>query len=202
MNVPDVLSPLNDLAPPSRPADMLSEGSGGGGASGEPPPFDSLANFAVPHQQQVNWCWAAVTLGVESFFNPATTSTQCDIANVALGRRDCCPARTGNPCDRTWYLDRTLINVGHLASQSPTPSDFGTVRNQIAAKVPLCCRIGWAGPEDGGHFVALSGWSIDDNGTQYVDVNDPFYDFNQPTFADFCSSYQTSGSWTDSYFTS
>jgi len=200
MDVPNFLLPLNS-APPSVPAlqSVLPRSGPSSGLGGAPAFSDSIPTFTVPRQQQTNWCWAAVTLGVETFFNSATTETQCSIANKALGRADCCPSRQGNPCDQTWYLEDVLGKTGHLASPPSGPADFRDIQNQIALKRPLCCRIGW--PGDGGHFVAIRGWTVGNSGTQYVDVQDPFYDSCPQSFSVFCSSYQHSGSWTDSYLT-
>jgi hypothetical protein len=65
---------------------------------------------------------------------------------------------------------------------------------------PLGCRIAWAGGS--AHFVAIGGWSTAADGTEYVDIYDPYYGFAQKTYADFVSAYRTAGdTWTHSYAT-
>jgi hypothetical protein len=200
MAVPNFLMPLINVTTPPAPSAIAPGGpSGPVGGSGAPQTSGSLANFSVPHQQQDNWCWAAVTLGVLTFFNRAAGLAQCDIAKKSLGRLDCCPPRTNNPCDCEWTLDTTLRAYNALVSQSG-PCSFADVVSEITTRNrPLCCRIGW-NPR-GGHFVALGGWTVAASGVQYVDVSDPLYVSAQQPFRVFSSSYQNAGRWTDSYFT-
>jgi hypothetical protein len=76
---------------------------------------------------------------------------------------------------------------------------FTVVQGEINGGRPLGCRIQWVG--GGAHFVALGGWSSATDGTEYVDVYDPYYGFVQATYNSFVSSYRTSGDdWTHSYF--
>ncbi|NJO17253.1 MAG: hypothetical protein HC877_16370 [Thioploca sp.] len=46
-------------------------------------------------QEQTNWCWAATSQGILNYFE--NNPTQCQIANWALFRSDCCvtPLPTG-----------------------------------------------------------------------------------------------------------
>ena len=41
-------------------------------------------DFSMHHQQQTNWCWAAVSTSVALFFNPSSGWTQCAVANGEL----------------------------------------------------------------------------------------------------------------------
>jgi hypothetical protein len=151
-------------------------------------------NFAMQHQEQTNWCWAAVAASVSAFFNPNTTWTQCAIVNAELGRSDCCTNGSSANCNKPWYLDRALTRTGNFVSMSSGAGTLGDVSQEIDNNRPLCVRIGWNG--GGGHFVALDGYNRTSN---MVAVDDPFYGASDVDLAVFQSSYYGSGSWTHSY---
>jgi hypothetical protein len=39
-------------------------------------------DFTMQHQQQTNWCWAAVSTSVALFYDPVSTWTQCAVASA------------------------------------------------------------------------------------------------------------------------
>lgn len=159
-------------------------------------------NYTRQDQQQTNWCWAAVSSAVAHFYDPATTWTQCAVANAELGRTDCCGAGAAGACNVAWFLNSALTRVGHLAAFSGGTLTFAVVQAEINAGRPVCARIGWSG--GGGHFVALTCWYrnlLTDS--QLVRVDDPWPAYGRSTwaFATFGTAYQGTGSWTHSYRT-
>src|SRR5204863_1759343 len=80
-------------------------------------------DFSMQHQQQTNWCWAAVSTSVALFFNPSSGWTQCAVANGELNRNDCCGAGASGPCNVYGYLDTALTRVGHLDHKATGTSD-------------------------------------------------------------------------------
>jgi hypothetical protein len=159
-------------------------------------------NFTMQHQQQTNWCWAAVSSSVSHFYNAGSPWSQCKIANSELGRADCCGSGASGPCNQDGYLDVALGITGNLKSWTGGTESYATVENQINGQHPLCVRIGWSG--GGGHFIALTGY-FDLNFIffvfQLVTVDDPWYGRSIIPYSTVVSSYQGSGSWTHSYFT-
>ena len=153
-------------------------------------------DFAMQHQQQTNWCWAAVATSVALFYDPASTWTQCGVANGELSRNDCCGAGANGPCNVYGFLDSSLTRVGHLDHMTGSSSTFAQVQTEINGGRPLCARTAWAG--GGAHFLAIIGYRIRNN---MLAVDDPWYGKSDVTYATFNSSYQGSGSWTHSYFT-
>ena len=151
-------------------------------------------NFAMQHQEQTNWCWAAVAASVSAFFNPNTTWTQCAIVNAELGRNDCCTNGSSANCNKPWYLDRALTRTGNLVSMSSGAGTLSDVEQEIDNNRPLCVRIGWNG--GGGHFVALDGYN---HASNMVAVDDPFYGASDVDIAVFQTAYYGSGAWTHSY---
>jgi hypothetical protein len=161
--------------------------------------------FVMQQQNQTNWCWAAVSASVSNFFGgPASPSggpwQQCDVANCALGQTNCCQAQNagGAACNKDWYLEQGLACVSHLASPPVSgPSPYSFVQQEITSNHPVGVRIGWYG--GGGHFVALSGYD-DSTGTQFVDVEDPWYGPSTYDYNSFSTAYQSgAGGWTDTY---
>jgi hypothetical protein len=159
--------------------------------------------FNMQTQQQTNWCWAAVSASISSYFgNPAGPSggpwQQCEVANCALNQVSCCANGNTPLCNVDWYLDQGLTCVKHLAGPVvPGPSPYSYVQQEINSNHPVGVRIGWYG--DGGHFVALSGWD-DSSGTQFVNVEDPWYGPSTYDYNTFSTAYQSgAGGWTHTY---
>jgi hypothetical protein len=167
-----------------------------GGAAGSQ---QSLNGFAVQQQEQTEWCWAAVSASVAVYFGP-TLWTQCRVATAELSPLNCCGGDAGNGCNQPWYLDAALSRVGHFSRIDAASLPFSGVQTEISGGRPLGCRIAWSG--GGAHFIALGGWLIGADGTQYVRVHDPFYGVKQTSYPNLVSAYQTAGdSWTHTYFT-
>jgi len=171
-------------------------GPPGGGAAGS----GALAGFTIPIQEQTQWCWAAVSVGVALHYASATWK-QCEVAKAQFPALNCCGADAGGGCNQPWYLDRALGTVGHFGHLVFSDVTFALVQGEIGSDRPLGCRIQWVGGV-GAHFVAIGGWSQDDKGTQYLEIHDPFYGFVQIVYNDFRVSYRSPGdTWTHTYFT-
>lgn len=163
---------------------------------GGAPPTSGKVSVSIPHQQQQNWCWAAVSVGITTFYG-STTWTQGSVAQAELGL-NCCAAPLPTSCDVPWYLDRALTRVQNFDHFVASAQSFTVVQAEINANRPLCCRIQWS---IGGHFVAISGWSINATGVEFVDVEDPDNGYNFQTYTDFLTYYRSAGVWSDTYFT-
>lgn len=155
--------------------------------------------FVIEHQQQTEWCWAAVSKSVSAFFNAATGWTQCKIVNAELARNDCCEGGNSPFCNRPWYLDRALQRVNNFGTTSNNPSDRPTVRGEVDAEDPMCARIQWVG--GGGHFVSIYGYDDSDATKLLLVIGDPWYGTSIVSFDTFTNNYLGMGSWTHSYFT-
>lgn len=135
------------------------------------------------HKQQASeWCWAAVSQGVELLFEASSDLKQCQV--VSRGFKQACCGADGSPvrgpqCNRPGYLHEALDALGLLArprgkDRPPYvqgPVAFSTVQREIDRGRPVCVLIHW---RDGrGHFVLIDGYSISARGTPYVFVRDP-----------------------------
>jgi hypothetical protein len=154
--------------------------------------------LVVQHQQQTQWCWAAVAVSISLYYNPASGWTQCDLVNAELGQTTCCVNGGSTACNRPWYLDRALIRTGNLASFSSGALTFGAVRTEIDNRTPPCARIGWSG--GGGHVVGIGAY-LQLGASRWLTICDPWYGVSSQSLPIFQSSYQGSGSWTHTYRT-
>jgi hypothetical protein len=159
------------------------------------PRWDRLA-FNMQHQQQNNWCWAAVSTSVSHYYDAASTWTQCAVANAQIGRTDCCGTGASGPCNIYGYLDAALTTVGHF-NRSDGVVVFQALDNEIDGGRPVGIRVAWSG--GGAHFLAVIGYLED--AQNFVAVDDPIYGKSDVTYDTLKSGYQGSGSWTTTYYT-
>lgn len=192
----------------------------GGGAPPPPaggPTQQVLPGIGMTAQEETNWCWAAVTQSVLDYLRRRRQSQE-NIATDHAHRNgkaySCAPPRrketlggacgdgdcTGS-CNDAHILRVVLHEQGclkALLSEDEAPS-FAEIRGEIDAGRPVPCRVQWAG-DGGGHFVIVSGWTIDGDGIERVHVLDPATNEGGRTIveriwahADFVAAYELSG---------
>ncbi|MGY2053031.1 papain-like cysteine protease family protein [Methylobacterium sp. JK268] len=191
MPIPKFLSP----APIALGSANASAALGGSGAGRQ-----RRTAFRIERQEQDNWCWSAVGVSVERFYDAARTRSQCALACTALGRQDCCGDGADDPgkCDTPWYLDRVLKITGNIEDMTGAALSFNEVRSRIDQGAVVGCRIGWHG--GGGHFVVVFGYFTRD-GRDYLDIGDPWWMDREVAYDEFPSLYQSGGDWTHTYLT-
>lgn len=195
MTLPTFLN-AESIAPARR---MSSEA---GGAE----PRSRKLSLTVEAQLQSNWCWAAVSKSLSIFYDQASTWTQCKIADAVLGRTDCCGSGAASPlrCNIPFYLDRALTTTSNFvaliaAPGGQRPVTFEDIKSEIAKGRAIATRVGWHG--GGGHFQAITGWTISASGDEYITVWDPIYLDTEILMAEFADKYQAGGRWTHAYLT-
>ncbi|MEK8108195.1 papain-like cysteine protease family protein [Micromonospora sp. M12] len=155
--------------------------------------------FVVQRQQQTNWCWAATSVSVAAFYNPATVWTQCSMVNAELGRNDACgPAGSGVNCNKPWTLNTPLQRAGHLNQFSAGVLTTEQLRTEMTSVAPVGVRTAWA--QGGAHFVMIRGRFLLD-GVEYVSISDPWDGEADVSYATFLNRYKGSGTWTHTYKT-
>jgi len=165
------------------------------------------SGLAVEHQQQTNWCWAAVSNSVSHFYDAASTWTECSIVDAELGQSTCCTNGSSAACNQSWYLDKALTRVGRLQSWASGTLTFASVQSLINNGRPPCARQGWSG--GGGHFMGitcyfeglLGKWSGAGSTAKRLRITAPWYGDSVVDYTVFVSGYQGTGSWTHSYHT-
>jgi hypothetical protein len=156
--------------------------------------------FNMETQLQSEWCWSAVAVSVARFYQPSSTITQCDLAQLELNN-DCCADPSA--CNQQNTLETSLNSVGHFNEMVFSPLAFDETDNEIDGKRPVGCRIGWF--LGGGHFVIIHGTATESSGgsaKQWVAVADPKFGPADYLIGDFTNAYrQGEGEWTHSYLT-
>jgi len=152
-------------------------------------------NFNMQAQTQTNWCWAATSTSVAHYYDPASTWTQCEVANGEKGQTTCCVNGSSALCNAYGTLDTSLNRVGHFDHMAVGTISFGDVTRQMRLGRPVCARIAWSG--GGAHFMAIIG-SL--GGDLYA-VDDPIYGKSDVSEATFKTAYHSTGTWTHTYFT-
>lgn len=197
MQLPSLLLPLISVGPSGRRTGLTLGPAGGAGFQQQ----QRLPNYVRQQQLQGEWCWAAVSASISSYF-AVKAWTQCDIATAefAASGFNCCGSDGPSGCNQSWHLESALARVGHYDRIVSHAESFAVIQSEIGAGRPLGCHIAWNG--GGGHFVVIGGWSIAPDGTEWVDVYDPFFGFTQKTYSSFCAAYHAHGDiWGWTYFT-
>ena len=166
-------------------------------------------NFHMEPQEHLNWCWAAVAVSVDRFFDRGSKWCQCRMASrMAKIRRlkvkNCATCGKPKPvpetCNRPWFLDQALQLAGRLKGKpKKTRLSFSQIQRKIEAGQPVCVRVQWGrGPD--AHFVVISGCEVSSSGERWVDVEDSVAGSSTWLFDEFRSNYQYSqGNWDVTY---
>ncbi len=166
----------------------------------------ATSSFQIETQEKLHWCWAAVAATVAHYFFPDKPPvSQCQIAQTVVSPvgTSCCADTTG-VCDVSEDLMDALKAVNDLVGTplknlpKNTFLAFDNVKQQIDSKCPVCARIQWS-DGSGGHFVMVSGYSVDQSGLQWVDIADPYYDDSTVPYDQFVSDYLGKGTWSETY---
>jgi hypothetical protein len=144
-------------------------------------------NFQIETQEKSEWCWAAVAVSIEKYFNSKSDLTQDKVAEKVLGNKRNEPAT----------LIKALNSVKRLSATLTSPLSLDLVRAELDAGRPVCARIKWSG--GGAHFVVITGYQLLQSGARHVDVADPFNPNSTLAYDDFCNAYFGDGTWVDTY---
>lgn len=173
--------------------------------SSETTPADATTTFRVRHQEQDNWCWAALAVSVEAFYTRTTPRTQCSLVNTTIGRTDCCERTPCAACNTSYSIGRGLSNLNCLnGSTIPNSISFSDVRTQIADSKPIGIRVLWAGGSTTvGHALSIYGYKTENLAAADVtiDVSDPTHGLSTVKFARFPANYHGGVFWTHTYKT-
>jgi len=152
-------------------------------------------NFDMRAQKLREWCWAAVSVSIEALYDKNTPWTECKIAQAELGL-SCCDS--AEQCNQVFRLDPPLHLLGRLRGKPISRTlTFEEIKTEIDAGRPVAVRVGW--PAGGGHFLVICGYDFTPSGVQQVLLGDPFYGDSRTAYDLFCTSYQGSGTWTDTF---
>jgi hypothetical protein len=151
--------------------------------------------FQIETQEKSEWCWAAVAVSIDKYFDSKSPLKQCDIAKRVLGNDKCCNG--GDDCNKAMTLIGALNSIKRLSSTLTSPLSFELVRRELDAGRPVCARIKWNG--GGAHFVVITGYEILPSGARHVDVADPHSPDTTVDYDDLRNAYYGDGTWVDTY---
>ena len=152
-------------------------------------------DFTMRGQKLRDWCWAAVSVSVDRFFNSKSVWTECAIAAAEFGL-SCCDA--AQQCNRVHLLDPPLTRLARLRpAPLPRVLTFSEIQREIDAGNPIGVRIEWT--NGGGHFLVISGYATSSAGVNKVSLEDPFYGSSEAAYEAFLTKYQGSGTWTGTF---
>jgi hypothetical protein len=152
--------------------------------------------FVIQPQERSEWCWAAVAVSIERYFDPQSALTQCAIANAVLGSEKVC-CQNGSGCNEAATLISALQQINRLKRILTRPLTFPELQRELDAGLPVCARIRWKGGH--AHFIVLVGYRVLPPRTQHVDVEDPFNPSGTVAFDTLRDAYYGNGEWIDTY---
>ena len=110
----------------------------------------AVMRFEIEKQKRGNWCWAAVTNSLLSFFKSDNQLTQCKIVQECFSvvkdyqtETDCCQHSRRTECNRDYKLVDALDLMGLLSLRCRYPLSLDEIREQINQGVPVAARIAW-----------------------------------------------------------
>jgi hypothetical protein len=149
--------------------------------------------FEIETQKQDQWCWAAVSVSIEKYFEGENALSQCEMAHRVLGP-NCCAAPV--PCNTAARLQIALGEIHKLRQTLTRTLSFEETKEEIGKGFPVGVRIGWFG--GGGHFVVICGYR-DPAGAELLSIADPWFVDSIQDFHVFSSNYLGLGQWTDTF---
>jgi hypothetical protein len=179
---------------------------------GHPVPLPNLApsvsrELSIPRvvQEYTQWCWAACCQMVLRHYGDLKTA-QCDLANLATGRKDCCSNPSPSDCNQAIWtrhsIETDILDIyyhyGKTAVHHRGSIPFTTIRAEIDAGRPVEACFG------GGrsHLIIVQGYEVDDSGRQNVFINDPdraYSGGNRIPFLSLLSAYGSGGYWAETF---
>lgn len=157
-----------------------------------------VVDIEVPHQDESQWCWCAVTVGVNHHFDKSFALSQCQTAAIVLGVADACSRPGDDDINTLFALDDSLKKFGHLKAMKVGSLPFAAIRQEIDDKRPVGVRILFL--ETGtAHFTVIRGYRTEP--VPILLIDDPLYDESEWSYQEFVASYKGSGEWRHSYLT-
>jgi len=148
-------------------------------------------------QKHSQWCWAAVTASVVTFFTGKFIE-QCAVVNRVLGTRSCCWAGSFLWCDVPHRTYEALDAFSRLARWTRAPAALDVIQSEIDANRPIGVGINWSGNTTS-HVVLIVGYEGD-----MLTVADPSWasgDQHEVGYDEMRLQYNRTGRWVRTYYT-
>jgi hypothetical protein len=178
-------------------------------ASDSPPLFLSHAatvtneaeiDLVIPQQLLDNWCWAAVTMGLETAFAVQPPRSQCRIVTDVLATGSCCPEGTKVVrCNVPHAPQPALRGLFRERVDAPRGTSFPFVRDEIVhRRLPVLANLGFRTGRVG-HLVVISGFRRVGSAVTLI-VWDPYTgQRSDEPLRQFQQAFRDKGTWRASY---
>lgn len=158
--------------------------------------LDVALRFTMQAQQQSNWCWAATSVSLRRYYQPASTLTQCALVDQRRGRSDCCASGGSDACNQPDNTAEVIQSLGHLRSVQSSAATRQQLLTELVAGRPVALRVRW-GSAAVGHALVVDGMDEGD----LVTVADPWFGDSVVDYDVMLGTYQSNGTWGSTYYT-
>jgi hypothetical protein len=161
----------------------------------------------IPSRAQLTWlwCWAALAVSVDQYFDTYHGSaaphwTQCALAETLFGLSAgaCCRSNPPGECVRTFSLEVALKTVDHLSHRDLKGASAEAVMAALRNGSPVGVRKRLGG--GGHHAVLITGFERYQNDFVRLVINDPAPGTLRAWWA-FSEFPGTNDFWTHTYYT-
>ncbi len=152
-------------------------------------------------QQTSMWCWAASGEMIMNYLG--NNVAQCTQANNRFGRNDCC--NNFQNCVIGGWPQFDRYNFNSLSAGRDDPLTFQQLKTEFDNSRPV--GFTWYWINGGGHYMVARGVYQNDNGEQFVHINDPWPwnadknnggDARLISYAEYCAAADH-GTWQNDY---
>lgn len=132
-----------------------------------------ILSITLKPQEQINWCWASTAQAMMNYFGKNVR--QCDIANDALNRSDCCNSPNGPECNKGGTTEKVSEVIRDFAKIDTTIIKSPLSMDQFNTEISYRIRpffVGWQWSAllgGGGHALLGYGIDISLNLVYYID---------------------------------
>jgi hypothetical protein len=157
-------------------------------------------DLVIPQQLLDNWCWAAVTMGLEAAFAVQPVRSQCRIVTDVLGTGTCCPEGADVVrCNVPHAPQPALRGLFRERVDAPEGTSFSFVRDEIVdRRLPVLANLGFRSGRVG-HLVVISGFRRVGSAVMLI-VWDPYTgQRSDEPLRQFQQAFRDKGTWRASY---
>jgi len=155
----------------------------------------------LPERQiMTNWCWAASTVVISKYYNPAGNLNQRQVVAKLLNKPPCALPMPNPICNVKQDFSVSLNTYGYLAQAVNTTVSQDDLINSIKNKRLVGCQMDFS--DMGGHAIVITN-IINSQSQVYLEIADPAVDslFNI-SYQQFRDNYRgLGGQWARTYFT-
>lgn len=114
-----------------------------------------LNNFVIQKQLKSNWCWAAVTASLASYYGKNEFVDQKQLVRAIINQ-NCCDGIGCGKCNRPWYVGESLDYVGLLRELLSNPVSKDRLITELRNNNPVVIASKCEGIASGHAFVINS----------------------------------------------